>query len=49
MQQAAQREQVEIDKAYKAVRSLRLKQTFHQYFAQEEKLQKWWRADRTRR
>jgi hypothetical protein len=40
-QQAAKTEQVEIDALYKAVRSLRLKQTFHQYFAQEEKLQKW--------
>jgi hypothetical protein len=48
-QQAAKSEQVEIDKAYKAVRAMRMKQTFHQYFAQEEKLQKWWRADRTRR
>lgn len=46
-QQSAKSEQVEIDALYKAVRAMRVKQTFYQYFAQEEKLQKWWRQGRS--
>jgi hypothetical protein len=42
-QQQARFEQVEIDKTVKTLRALAMKQTFYQYFAQEEKLQKWWR------
>lgn len=49
MQQRKEQEQVEIDKAYGVVRSLRMKQSFAETVALEVARKKRWRAYRTRR